>query len=122
MNAEIRSCCCNLFALTQLGYIRKHYAGKGHASLQERDSVVINPTLFHCRLSCCSLLPVAAPGNVSPWMLPTATIDSYLVQVKLERDSANTVLQQSRVNTFVTLFWRIWAQSGRKGNLWVKQK
>lgn len=85
--------------------------------LQERYSVLKNQTLLHCRLSRCSVLPVAAPENVSTRMPQISTVASCLAQIKLERHFTHIVLQLSGVNTSLILFWRMCTQKGKEGKL-----
>lgn len=71
-------------------------------------------SLLHCRLWCCRVVPEAAPESVSTRMPQTSTVASCLAQIRLERDFANTVVQQSGVNTSLILFWRMCRQKWKE--------
>lgn len=80
-----------------------------------RDSALKKPALLYCRLSCCRVLPVAAPENVSTRVPQTSTAASCPAQITLERDFTNTVVQPSGVNRSLILFWRTCTQNWKEG-------
>lgn len=97
----------------QLVYIRQHFAGKGSGFLQEKYSVLKTPALLHCRLSCCSVLPV----ELLKMSLFDYT-DSHSWQLsstdKTRKRFSQFCHQQSGANTSLVLLWRMWAQKWKE--------